>query len=216
MKLLNMRRRSRRGETTSADKDDNNTSKSTFFGMRRETPTPDIVNDTSFTSLNQSLSFRVVSVPKEYVETNQSFNWMTNELDSFEYHDDKGGTVDANRKEAAKGHDDTKNPNNAHDKPSGERDQDTDTATFWLPPWLLACSCWSPLPVKDVATLSTAESSYDDGSGSTSHRENKEGEILKVKTGGDDVSDITETPSEDCSDSESEEEESLEEVKGKR
>ena len=163
--------------------------KSTFFSMRCK-PSTDSLSGV-FTrkdkpkKLTQTLSqLTVVSIPKEYREE-ERFNWLTNELDSFQY-------KPSNSAKATK----RASVTTAKTTAVTEQPESDCSISDWLFP------CWGSntrLIEKDVKTSSTGvsqdETSYS--SGSTSQHDNKEGEVLEAQP-EDDVSDVTSTPSEDC------------------
>jgi hypothetical protein len=173
-----------------------NDDRSTFFAMRRtkssaESSSGLFARKDNTQKLTHTLSqLTVVSIPKAYKEE-ERFNWLTNELDSFQYK--PSDSVKANRKAGV-----AKSENNA-----ANAEQESDClVSDWLFP------CWgSPrITDKDVKTAVTNLESRDEtsyGSDSTEVQDNKEGEVLEAKF-ADDVSDITSTPSEDCSESEDE------------
>jgi hypothetical protein len=157
--------------------------KSTFFAMRRSKPTAN--NSTnprndSPKKLNHSLSqLTIISIPKEYREE-ERFNWLTNELDSFQYQ--PTDSVKATRRKAA---------TTTKDEPTNDC-----SVSDWLFP------CWGSSIETDVKTTartsleSADETSYS--SGSTSQPpDDKKGKVWEAQP-EDDVSDVTSTPSEDC------------------
>ncbi|KAL7519975.1 hypothetical protein ACHAWX_004731 [Stephanocyclus meneghinianus] len=188
-----------------------------LFPMRRpkcRTPVEctdgDCTNDTKTptTSTTRSLAFRVVSVPKEYKETNERFNWLTNELDSFEYKPSTDSIKAVKR--VSEG---SRVPKSDRKQTEVARENDC-FGSDWL------FLCWGSRPVeKDAITACTSPRSTetsDDGSGSTSEPpDNKEGEVLEAKP-ADDVSDITSVPSEDYSDSDEDDESSASEEPNKK
>lgn len=174
MGLMNLKLASRRRED-----------KSTFFSMRPKSHADSIsslfAKREDPEKLTHSLSrLTVVSVPKEYREE-ERFNWMTNEVDSFEYK--PSDSVKATKRVNAST---TKNTS-----PEIEQTEGDCLVLDWLFP------CWgASVRLKDkTANESQDETSYS--SGSTSQHDNKEGLVLEAKL-DDDVSDVTSTPSEDC------------------
>ena len=148
------------------------------------------------------LSFQVVSVPKEYdpEHAKQSFNWMTNKLDSFQI------------SHCATSNDETVKTEPAEKPKEMATTASTDCSSGWGEWWLFPC--WGSTTKLDQSDElktafssqpeSMAETSYD-GSGSSSEPScSMEGEVLEVNAIVDDVSDVTSTPSENGSDSESE------------
>jgi hypothetical protein len=172
----------------------------TFFAIRRTKSSAESNNSGLFTrkdspkKLTHTLSqLTIVSIPKAYKEE-ERFNWLTNELDSFQYK--PSDSVKATRRAGV-----AKAEKNTGKAPEQENDC---LVSDWLFP------CWgSPrLTDKDGKTAFTNLESRDEtsySSGSTEVQDNKEGEILEAKP-VDDVSDITSTPSEDCSEDDSEDE----------
>ena len=139
----------------------------------------------------ETSAFYVVSIPKEYSqESPRSFNWLTNEMDSFEVtpcstiYDSQTENV-----EALKPYDDT--PRLA-------------SSMGWRE-WLFPCFGHSQLPDNSHDPTAT-ETSYG-GTGSSSEPScSREGKMLAVPAVNDDVSDMTSTPSIDSSGSDSNDE----------
>lgn len=169
--------------------------KSTFFkspSHATSSPTRSLFhlrnNKSSPQKLTTSISrLTVVSVPKEYREETP-FNWMTNELDSFQY--ESGDSKRDARNKA----------NNTSQQQPQQQLQDSDCAiSDWLFP------CWgSPRGDAKGTIHSTDETSYSSASLSEAP-DDRTGQILQVLTGNnkrggaEDVSDVTSAPSEDFS-----------------
>ncbi|KAL3778590.1 hypothetical protein HJC23_007465 [Cyclotella cryptica] len=179
------------------------TSKKMFPMKRSKCRTPSDSTDSDCTNdiknsreSTKSLAFRVVSIPKEYTESNERFNWLTNELDSFEYKP-SADTAKSVRRVSER----SSPPRSIKEQAEVAPDNDC-SLPFWLFP------CWGyRITEKDVVTTRTSPRSTtpsDDGSASTwEPPDDKVGEVLEAKP-VDDVSDITSVPSEDYSDEDDE------------
>lgn len=158
-------------------------------------------------AVKESMSYSVLAVPKAYSQESQSrFNWMTNEVDSFEH--------DISRGESA-----TRANNCIIAKPQHE----LCVSDLGWGEWLFSCF-GSPAVVKfDEPTVQLTMASTctsDDGSEESSVPScSREGQVLKVKRNSrsiDDVSDITSVPSEDGSESDESEDSYFQEDKVSR
>mmetsp|Transcript_20680 Transcript_20680/g.39321 ORF Transcript_20680/g.39321 Transcript_20680/m.39321 type:complete len:221 (+) Transcript_20680:250-912(+) len=146
---------------------------------------------------------QVVSVPKEYSTANHGarFNWLTNEMDSFQNLSCGKSTSFDSQSEGFKIKDETTKPSKAT-TPNLRSDQ-----LGWVS-WFTSCFGTSATLqdndlLEKISLASTEES--DDCSGESSVPScSREGQVLQLRKNKsivDDVSDITSVPSEDESES---------------
>ena len=207
--------RSKQQVLESSNNSTGGTTKKLFSMRRNKCRTPSDSTDSDCTNdmkksrgiTTQSLAYRVVSIPKEYTESNERFNWLTNELDSFEYKA-SAETVKAIRRVSE----------SSSLSRSVKEQAEVVPESDWFGPFCLF-PCWGSRPIeKNAVTTHTSPGSTatsSDGSASTAEPlDNKEGEVLEAKP-VDDISDVTSAPSEDYSESDGDDESSARESPNK-